>query len=106
MAAKDAGRDSRLAISNYAEYEMRKELAAIARAKCDGVIAAFAACAKEHGMMVVLNCRAHNREMNACLSQYSTEEAFNAYKAKRFAELEAGETRGYAKNTLSLASGK
>ena len=88
MAAKDAGRDSRLAISNYAEYEMRKELAAIARAKCDTTIRAFAECAKEQSMMVVFNCRQHNRAMNECLSQYSTEQAFEAYKAKRFAELQ------------------
>ena len=88
MAAKDAGRDSRLAISNYAEYEMRKELAASARAKCDTTIRAFAECAKEQSMMVVFNCREHNRAMNQCLSAYSTEEAFAAYKARRFDELQ------------------
>jgi hypothetical protein len=52
---------SRLQFSNYAEIELRKELGAIARSKCDSYLAAFSACAKENGLMVVINCRAQNK---------------------------------------------
>lgn len=41
---------------------LRDELALHARSQCKGAMAAFAECAKQHGMMVVLKCRGLNRQ--------------------------------------------
>lgn len=83
----DDARDSRLKWSKRAEYEVRKELSMIATKKCDSFLKAFSECAKEQNLMVVFNCRKHNREMNECLHQYTNDEAFEAYKLKRSQEL-------------------
>ena len=83
----DPGRDSRLTWSKHAEYEARKELSAIATKKCDAHLAAFSRCAQEQNLMVVFNCREENRKMNACLSQYTNEAAFEEYKLRRSIEL-------------------
>ena len=65
----------------------RKELSAIATKKCDAHLAAFSRCAQEQNLMVVFNCREENRKMNACLSQYTNEAAFEEYKLRRSIEL-------------------
>lgn len=84
----DPGRDGRLSWSKRAEYEARKELSAIATKKCDATLAAFSQCAKEQNLWVVFNCREENRKMNACLSQYTNEVAFEEYKLQRAIELD------------------
>ena len=84
----DPGRDSRLTWSKRAEYEARKELSAIATKKSDAYLAAFSNCAKEQNLLVVFNCREENRAMNACLSQYTNETAFEEYKLRRSMELD------------------
>ncbi|KAJ8600686.1 hypothetical protein CTAYLR_008315 [Chrysophaeum taylorii] len=81
-------RDARLQWSKRAEYEARKELSAIALKKCDSHLKAFSDCAKANNLLVVFQCRKENREMNACLHQYTNDDAFEAYKIKRSAELE------------------
>lgn len=90
-AISDQGRDDRLKWSKRAEYEARKELSMIATKKCDKYLKAFAECAKANGLMVIFNCRQQNREMNACLAQFTNEEAFEQYKIKRSQELLARE---------------
>lgn len=80
-------RDSRLKWSKRAEYELKKELSAIAVKKCDSFLNAFSLCAQEQNLMVVFKCREQNRAMNACLAQYTNDQAFEDYKLQRSKEL-------------------
>jgi len=41
------------------------------------------------GLMVVFRCREQNNQMNACLGQYTNDEAVETYKLKRERELAA-----------------
>ena len=41
---------------------LREELALHARSQCQPAMAAFADCAKQHGIMVVLKCRGLNKQ--------------------------------------------
>lgn len=41
---------------------LREELALHARSQCQPAMAAFADCAKQHGMMVVFKCRGLNKQ--------------------------------------------
>ena len=63
---------------------IRKEFLALARKKCDASIRTFLACSKEQGLMVVFRCRDENRAMNACLGQYTKDDAlFREYRDAR-----------------------
>ncbi|KAI9905800.1 hypothetical protein PsorP6_014331 [Peronosclerospora sorghi] len=81
--AKAHFRASRLSWSNQAEHKLRQELSDIAIAKCRSVAQEFAACAKTHGLLVVLKCRDANRAYNACLHQYTNDDEFERYRHER-----------------------
>ncbi|RLN94897.1 hypothetical protein BBJ28_00023547 [Nothophytophthora sp. Chile5] len=63
--------------------KLRQELNDIAISKCRGITEKFAQCAKESGYMVIFKCRQHNKDMNACLHQYTNPEQFKIYCDKR-----------------------
>ena len=50
---------------------------------CKDKMKAFADCAKEKGLMVVVACRKQNTAMNKCLSSFTNEEAFQEWKKTR-----------------------
>ncbi|KAL4086654.1 hypothetical protein PRIC1_013716 [Phytophthora ramorum] len=85
--AKNKFRSSRLSWSNQAEHKLRQELSDIAIAKCRSVSEKFAECAKANGLMVVFKCRENNRELNACLHQYTNAEQFEIYRQRREKEM-------------------
>ncbi|RLN62765.1 hypothetical protein BBJ29_006165 [Phytophthora kernoviae] len=80
--AKDTFRSSRLSWSNQAEH-----LSDIAIAKCRDISSKFAECAKANGLMVAFKCRQHNKDLNACLHQYTSAEQFDIYRQKREKEM-------------------
>lgn len=69
------------------QQKLRQELNDIALTKCRDITAQFAECAKASGYMVAFKCREHNKAMNACLHQYTNEEQFAIYRAKREQEV-------------------
>jgi hypothetical protein len=77
---KSADRDDRLApaaaLRRNNEEVLRRTLANEAREKCLGLTNAFGKCAKASGMLVVVQCRKENREMQECLSEHYNEEKF------------------------------
>ena len=91
MAPNDS-LEGRLKWSKRAEMELGKELSQIALKNCKAAVAAFAHCATEEGLMVIFNCQTKNKEMNACLKQYTNEVAYEEYKLKRGREI-AEQTR-------------
>ncbi|GMI08486.1 hypothetical protein TrVE_jg6689 [Triparma verrucosa] len=84
---KDTGRDGRLKLSNQADYALRKELNNIAKANCVDLSVKLGDCARKEGILVVFKCREENKGLNACLSQYTNDKAFEEYKIKRASEL-------------------
>ncbi|KAG0553990.1 hypothetical protein M758_12G056700 [Ceratodon purpureus] len=48
--------------------------------ECDPIVAKFAECAKGRTFSVIWACRAQSKETNACLHQYTNDEAFAKYK--------------------------
>ena len=50
---------------------------------CEDKLKAFADCAKEKGLMVVVSCRKQNTAMNKCLQSYTNEDAFQEWKKSR-----------------------
>ena len=50
---------------------------------CKDKLKAFADCAKEKGLMVVVSCRKQNTAMNKCLQSYTNEDAFQEWKKSR-----------------------
>ena len=50
---------------------------------CKDTLKAFADCAKEKGLMVVVACRKQNTAMNKCLQSYTNEDAFQEWKKSR-----------------------
>eukprot|EP00568_Trieres_chinensis_P007512 CAMPEP_0183291172 /NCGR_PEP_ID=MMETSP0160_2-20130417/676_1 /TAXON_ID=2839 ORGANISM="Odontella Sinensis, Strain Grunow 1884" /NCGR_SAMPLE_ID=MMETSP0160_2 /ASSEMBLY_ACC=CAM_ASM_000250 /LENGTH=108 /DNA_ID=CAMNT_0025451933 /DNA_START=148 /DNA_END=474 /DNA_ORIENTATION=- len=85
---KDASRESRLSFRNFAEHQMRREFKDMALEKCREHVHAFGKCAEESGLMVVFKCRQFNKDLNACMATYNSNEAFEAYKATHKEELE------------------
>lgn len=69
------------------QQKLRQELNDIALTKCRDVTAQFAECAKANGYMVAFRCRDKNHAMNECLHQYTNEEQFAIYRAKREKEI-------------------
>merc|ERR1740136_183602 len=58
---KDASREGRLSFKNFGEHQLRRDFKDQAVTKCRSTIDEFGKCAKESGLMVVWNCRGHNR---------------------------------------------
>jgi Cytochrome c oxidase biogenesis protein Cmc1 like len=85
---KDSARESRFQFRNIAEHTLRRELKEEALETCDPQVRAFAECAEEKGLMVVVSCRALFKEVNACLAIYNGPEAWEAYKAKHEGEIQ------------------
>lgn len=61
------------------EEVLRKKLQNEGRDKCDEFFKAFGKCAKEQGMMVVINCRKENRAMSDCMERTCNEKEFEKY---------------------------
>jgi len=57
------------------------------RAKCDEMVQAFVECSKTHGLWVVLRCRDQNKAMNACVSQYTTDEKWKSFRNAKIVSL-------------------
>ena len=85
---KEMGRESRLSFRNFAEHQMRRELKEKAMEICDPQIKAFAECAQEKGLMVIYSCRHLHKDVQQCLAQHNSEEAWQRYKESRQSELE------------------
>lgn len=73
---KDNGRNARLSFKNFAEHQIRSEFKEEALVKCKPEIGAFAECAKENGLMVVISCRKLNRDITACMYRHNSDEKF------------------------------
>lgn len=58
-------RSSRLSLKNSKEEDLRKILLKDARVICKDIMKEFADCAKEKGLMVVIQCRKKNQSSNA-----------------------------------------
>lgn len=69
------------------EEVLRKEFLAMARKKCDPLVAMYAKCAKEQGLLVPFKCREENRQMESCLSAFTTNDRYALYKEARCVEL-------------------
>lgn len=46
--------------------------------KCMDTFKDFETCAKDHGLLMVVKCRAENRAMQACMEKWYTDEPFIA----------------------------
>jgi len=54
-----------------------------ARAKCTDKIQDYVNCARDNGLMVVFKCRQHNKDMNACVAEYTTEDLWETYRQQK-----------------------
>lgn len=66
---------------------LRKELNDIALQQCQEKVKDFVECSKASGLLVVFQCREKNKVMNACLSQFTSEEEYKKYKLQRQEQL-------------------
>lgn len=85
---KDFSRESRLSFRNFAEHQMRREFKEDAIEKCREPIREFAECAREKGLLVVVQCRHLNKALNECMAIHNSHEAFAKYKKEHEDELE------------------
>ena len=76
---QNTSRDGRLILRKTNEEVLRKILQGEARKKCLTETNEFGACAKEHGMWVVLQCRQKNAVMQSCLENHYNEEIFSKF---------------------------
>lgn len=76
---RDNGRNARLSFKNFAEHQIRSEFKEEALRKCKPEIHAFAKCAQENGLMVVISCRKFNRAITDCMYKYNSDEVFAEY---------------------------
>ena len=58
------------------EEVLRRALSNEAREKCMSYTNAFGKCAQANGMLVVIQCRKQNKEMQECLSKHYNEDEF------------------------------
>jgi Cytochrome c oxidase biogenesis protein Cmc1 like len=58
---------------------LRKKFYNEAKEKCSEHFKAFGDCAKESGLMVVINCRKQNRAMGDCMDLNCSEAAFESF---------------------------
>ncbi|KAG0598240.1 hypothetical protein M758_12G056700 [Ceratodon purpureus] len=65
---------------SHEEEGRRSKMKAQALKECDPIVAKFAECAKGRTFSVIWACRAQSKETNACLHQYTNDEAFAKYK--------------------------
>lgn len=57
---------------------------------CDDKVRAYWACRQEQGMLVVINCRPHLRDMNSCVAEASNRtEEYDAFRTAKLAEYQA-----------------
>jgi hypothetical protein len=73
---RDDGRNARLSFKNFAEHQIRSEFKEEALTKCKPEIGAFAGCAREKGLMVVISCRKFNRAITDCMYRHNSDEKF------------------------------
>ena len=71
---KEASRENRLSFRNRAEQLLRRECKEEAKETCAPFIQKFAQCAQEQGLLVVINCRKHLKELNGCMAENNGEE--------------------------------
>jgi hypothetical protein len=76
---KESSRDGRLSFRKFGEHQLRREFKDMAVEKCRDKINAFGKCAQEQGLMVVINCRQLNKDLNACMAIHNSHEAFDVY---------------------------
>mmetsp|Transcript_11279 Transcript_11279/g.10908 ORF Transcript_11279/g.10908 Transcript_11279/m.10908 type:complete len:116 (-) Transcript_11279:74-421(-) len=77
---KSDGRDSRLQRTRKNNEEvLRKKMQIEAQETCASKFTAFGACAKEHSLMVIFNCRKENREMSDCMETNCSAKKFEEY---------------------------
>lgn len=65
------------------DQRLREELVEKALKLCIEEQRIFAECAKKYGMGVVFMCREENKNMNACLGQYTSNDALQRYKLEK-----------------------
>jgi hypothetical protein len=85
---KDFDRGERLSFRNRAEHLLRRDLKEHAMELCKPQVQAFAECAQEKGLWVVVSCRDKLKGVNECLSIHNGEEAWQRYKEAHKVELE------------------
>ena len=78
---KDASRSSRLSFRKYGEHQLRREFKDMAIEKCNPEVKAFAQCAQEKGLMVVVSCQSFHRAVGNCMRKHNSDEEFEKYKA-------------------------
>jgi len=57
-----------------------------ARKRCDHKVREFVDCSKREGLAVVWKCREENKNMNACVSDFTTDDEWSRYRADKIAE--------------------
>jgi COX assembly protein 1 len=77
---QEDARDTRLAsigsVRNREREHVRKMMAADARDKCDEPRAAYVECARGRTISLPFMCRSLFKELNACVSQYTSDAEF------------------------------
>jgi len=79
---KTDARDSRLSMGTLRknnEEVLRRAMRAEAQKKCDSKVKAFGECARQQGLMVVINCREQNKAMSSCMDEHYNEEIFRKF---------------------------
>ena len=75
---KNNARENRL-IRKVNEEVLRKKMENEAKTTCAPYFKAFGDCAKENGLMVVINCRRQNKEMSDCMDFHCSDKKFDEY---------------------------
>ena len=75
-AQSTVARESRLTLRKNNEEVLRKALQNEARKQCLPHVQAFGECAKQHGLSVVISCRAQNNALTDCMARHYNEEIF------------------------------
>lgn len=65
-----------MSFKRFAEHQVRSEFKEEAMKKCDPEMRAFAECAQEKGLMVVISCRKFNKAITDCMYVHNSDEAF------------------------------
>jgi hypothetical protein len=85
---KDDGRDTRLSFRNFAESQLRKEFKAAAMKQCDLQIGALAGCIQQKGLWAPFQCRAYQKDVNACMAIHNSDERFAEFKKEHQDEID------------------
>lgn len=62
-------------LKQKAENRIMRELKEVAIRACDGQIRALAQCAEGRMLSVVWHCRSHSKAVDACMHEFSKDEA-------------------------------